>query len=341
MHAVDFNKQVDQAVGASLVALHGTERHLKTECLAKLCRTVLDSPMEDAIGLQKYPGKETEFRTVHDELAMVSMFSEQKIVLVEDAEEFVSKYRPQLEKYVEKPSKLSLLVLDVKTWRKNTKLAKKVAKTGIDVDCSELTGAKLSSWLVRAAKEEHGKQLTRDAAQLIPELAGTSMGLLNQELHKLTAYVGERERINIDDVRTLVGGWKAETTWTMINAIRDGDPNTALSCLQQLLHAGEPAPKILGGVNYVFRKFADATERSRAGQPLRSALKDSGMRPFEIDSAEGYLRRVKRPRAERILQKLAEADFHLKGGNLEMKNSIEQQLEHLVLWLGGAVPLVP
>jgi len=335
MHATEFAKSLDKVAAASMIALHGSERHLKHSVVAQLCESYLGCKMEDSIGLTQFAGKDTDFRTVRDELAMVSMFSPKKLVLVEDAEDFVSQYRSQLETLADKSNSSSLLILDVKTWRKNTKLAKKVAKTGIDVDCSELAGGQLAAWLVRTAKEEHGKQLTRDAAQLMMELAGTGLGLLDQELRKLSTYVGDRNRINAEDVQTLVGGWKAETTWTMVNAMRDGNVDVALSCLRQLLHAGEPAPKILGGVNFVFRKLAEATERSRQGTSLRVALKEAGVFPREIDAAEQYLRRVKRPRAERILHKLADTDYNLKGGS-NLPDHL--QLEDLVLWLSGAVP---
>ena len=44
-----------------------------------------------------------------------------------DADEFVTKYRGPLEKYFEKPARKSVLVLNVKTWAKTTRLAKQVA----------------------------------------------------------------------------------------------------------------------------------------------------------------------------------------------------------------------
>jgi DNA polymerase-3 subunit delta len=105
------------------------------------------------------------------------------------------------------------------------------------------------------------------------ELAGSALGLLEQELAKVASYVGDRAKIGNEDVRQLVGGWKAETTWAMIDAIRDGNPATALACLNKLMAAGESAPKLLGGINYVFRKFAHATEMSRTGKARPAALR--------------------------------------------------------------------
>jgi DNA polymerase-3 subunit delta len=333
MHATEFARKPPDCRNLAFAVLHGDERHLKTESLDLLCRHRLGVPLDEAIGLTRFPSRDLEFKTVRDELQMVSMFSEEKIVLVQDADDFVTEYRGQLESYAEKPSRRSLLVLEVKSWRKNTRLAKKAAADGLEIDCSELTGGALIAWLAQQAAALHQKQLSRDAAQLMVELAGTGMGLLSQELNKLAAYVGDRPQIGPEDVRILVGGWKAETTWAMIDAIRDGQPGRAITCLSKLLYAGEPAPKILGGINYVFRKLALAIETSRMGGTLQQALKDAGVFPRDVPLAEKYLRRIQRPRAEMILETLAQADFGLKGGS-SLPETL--QLERLVLWLCGA-----
>ena len=332
MHATDFPKNPDQARQASIVILFGKELHLKTQVLGALCETFLGTPLKDSIGLTRFPGKQVDFKTVRDEIQIVSMFSPTKLVVVEDGDDFVTSFRSQLERFSESPSGQSKLVLDVTKWPGNTKLAKKVKQHGLVIECSELTGGRLISWLTSQSKTEYGKQLSRDAAQLIVELAGTSLALLNQELQKLSSYVGDQEKIGVDDVRKLVGGWKAETTWTMINAVRDGQCDVALSCLQRLLHAGEAPQKILGGINFVFKKIANATERSRQGVTLAAALKDSGVFFRDIESVEKYLRRIRRPRAELILSKLAETDYGLKGGK-QIPDHL--QLEQLILWLSG------
>ncbi|MBL8849639.1 MAG: DNA polymerase III subunit delta, partial [Planctomycetaceae bacterium] len=172
-------------------------------------------------------------------------------------------------------------------------------------------------------------------AGLLVELAGAGLSLLEQELAKLAAYVGDRERIGVEDVRAVVGGWRAETTWQMTDAVRDGQPATALVALGKLLHSGEAPQRILGGLNYNFRKYARATELARDGTPLRAALQQAGVFPQQIDATERYLRRIGRPRAERIRARLLEADRGLKGGS---RVDDLLQLELLLLELSGSLP---
>src|SRR5262249_7688090 len=151
----------------------------------------------------------------------ISMWGDRRLVLVDDADEFVTKVRASLEKYVEKPAKKSVLVLSVKTWPKTTRLAKQVAATGLDVDCSELKGAPLLKWLQDTARDAYQQTLAREAAVLLVELVGEELGMLDQELSKLATYVGAGAKIGFDDVQKLVGGWRTETTWAMTDAVRD------------------------------------------------------------------------------------------------------------------------
>ena len=201
----------------------------------------------------------------------------------------------------------------VKTWPATTKLAKRVAKTGIALECSELTGSRLTRWLTDLATEQHQKQLSGAAAQLMTELAGNAMGLLERELAKLSDYVGDSIRISPDDVRTLVGGWKAETTWTMTNAIRDGRVNLAMECLEKLLVAGEAPQKLIGGMTFVFRKYAEAVQRSSAQVSLKAALSQAGVFPRDQAAAESYLRRLGREHAEKLYSILLATDKKSKG----------------------------
>jgi len=332
MHATQYlsKKTLDRPPG--VVVLYGEETHLKQQCLARLTEAVLGAGPDAAVGLVKFAGKETELKTVKAELQTVGMFVSSRLVVVEDADDFVTKYRELLEAYCLKPASRSVLVIECKSWKTNTRLAKKIVEMGLELDCGELAAGPLQKWITDFAAAAHGKQISRDSASLLVELAGTGLGQLSQELAKLASFVGDRPQIKPDDVRQLVGGWRAEETWTMTNAVRDGNSELALTCLSKLLHAGEAAPKILGGLIYVFKKFAIATEQSRRKTPLRDALREAGVFPRDIEISERYLKRLGRARADQLFSRLADADRDLKGGS---RVPDRLQLERLLLWLSG------
>ncbi|MFM7058595.1 MAG: DNA polymerase III subunit delta [Planctomycetota bacterium] len=295
-----------------VVAMYGPERYFRTEILKR----IPGLSGEDAeSSLTRLQGPTADFRSVISELKTVSMFGDARVVLIEDADTFVSANRSALEKYVQSPSRTSILILDVKAWKKTEKLCKLVEQHGLNLECNELSGAALTGWMQKLAKEQFGKKLDRESAALILTLAGEGLSMLSSEIAKLASLVGEADSISKEDVAKVVGGWRMETTWNMLDAVRDGQPARALQNLEKLLKSGESPIKILAGVTYSFRKFAEATELARQRQPLREALINAGVFPASAGPAEHYLKRMGFERASRILQWLMEADADMKGGS--------------------------
>jgi DNA polymerase-3 subunit delta len=330
MHATEFLKNPSKHAPGPVVVLYGPQRHLKQSAFAAVATEVLGT--DDDLALVRFDGKTADWKSVSDELLTVSMWGDRRLVAIDDADDFVTKNRPVLEKYLEKPAKKSVLVLTVKSFPSNTRLAKAVAKTGLPMECAELSGIALERWLGDTASRTYEKRLPREAAALIAELAGNDLGLLDQELAKLAAYVGERPQIETDDVAKLVGGWRTQTTWDMLDALQDGNVGAALSLLDRLLSAGEAPQMVLGGITFVYRRLAAATELSRQGMNLHAALKQAGVFGNKIDAAARYLRRIGRPRAERFHDFLLAADSGMKGSSRLPERLI---LESLLVHLGG------
>lgn len=329
MHATEFLKGPAKHEIGPVAVLSGPDRFLKQKALQAIVRVVLGEDA-DNLGVARFSGEENDLRSVLDELRTVSMFGDRRVVVVEDADGFVSQHRAGLETFLKAPAKNSLLILDVKSWPKNTRLAKSAAKIGLALECTELKGAALLRWLSDVCRDQHDKQLSRQTAELLVELVGNTLGMLEQELAKLASFVGTRRRIDAEDVQSLVGGWHAETAFAMIGALQEGRLGEALSHLDRLLTAGEAPQKILGGIHYACRKLARATELSRQGTPLRVALQESGVFPRDMDRSESYLRRIGRPEAERIYDRLLQADADMKGASRLSKRT---QLERLLVEL--------
>ncbi|MEI7702522.1 MAG: DNA polymerase III subunit delta [Planctomycetia bacterium] len=312
MHAIDFLAEKKPFPDVAFLAMYGPERHFRSEILQRIPGASGD---EAELSLTKIAGEGADFKTVMTDLKTVSMFGDRRIVVIEDADEFVKANRAALEKFAAQPARGALLILDVKNWRKTEKLYKLVDQHGLNLECGELTGAALHKWMQKYAKDVWGKVLEKESAALICTLAGEGLTMLQQEIAKLASLVGDAATITRDDINKVVGGWRTETTWAMLDAVRDGNPGPALENLEKLLKAGETPQKVLGGVVYVFRKFADATERARQGTPLREALLAAGVFSGAVGAGEAYLKRLGFEKASRILALLVEADTEMKGGS--------------------------
>src|SRR5580698_3608766 len=116
MHATAFLKSSEQNVGV-IAVLFGEEQYLKRAVFERLCQLVLGEDPEH-LGLTRFAGDQADLKTVCDELRTISMWGSSRLVILDDADRFVSQNREGLEKYLQKPAKNSVLVLDVKAWPK-------------------------------------------------------------------------------------------------------------------------------------------------------------------------------------------------------------------------------
>ena len=263
-------------------------------------------------------GRDVELRDALDELRTVSLFGDRRLVEIQDADDFVQRYRGELETYAQSPSNSGVLLLLVNSWPGNTRLAKQVAKTGLTIDCKRPTAASVRKWLPARAKSEHQSQLSPAAAELLVDLVGSDLGLLDQELSKL-ALVTENGEITETAVRESAGSWRTRTVWEMLDAACDGRAVDSLAHLDRLLLSGEHPVGILGQISSSLRKFATAAQiyadAESAGRRmgLQDALKQAGIPPFKLRDAERQLKRMGRVAAIGLHRSLLDIDLALKG----------------------------
>jgi len=296
-----------------LYVLHGDEAFLRRQALLALRRRALGPDADDAAA-SVHPGDKAQFAAVWDELETAPFFAAKRLVVVENADPFVTRFRQLLEKKIDALPKTGVLVLDVKAWPANTRLAKMVDNAATIV-CKAPQQYKVAGWCSEWSAAEYQKQLPTAAAQLLVELAGPEMGQLDQELNKLAIYVGDRAKIDVADVDKLVGRSRAENTWKILDALAEGRPAEALERLDRLFEQGEAPLGILGMLASQLRKLARAGRLVVQGTSMGAALAQVGVPPFDVGAAEKRLRHFGRHRAARIYDKLLEINMGLRGGS--------------------------
>jgi DNA polymerase III subunit delta len=335
--AVDFLAEPQQHAPAAVCVLFGDEAFLHRQSLIAVRAAVFGNEEED-FSFTAFSGSDATLHDVLDELSTVAMFGGRRLVAVEEADAFVTSFRAELENYVARPAPTGVLVLSLKSFPGNTRLYKAVASTGLLIDCNAPPAARLARWLSAWAKKTHQVQLPQSAAEMLIEMIGPELGLLDQELAKLAVTVGDRKKIGTEMISQSVGGWRAKTTWEMLDAALDGDVPGAITQLDRLLGAGENPIGLLAQISATLRRFAAATrlilQAEAAGRPvaLRPALQQAGIRPFVLEKSERRLRRLGRQRGANLYRSLLAADLDLKGASPLPPRTV---LERLIIRLAA------
>lgn len=348
IHVFDFLKEPPKLT--PVCVLFGGESFLQRLALQQIRRKLHSGQEGDDSEsfYSEFDGALAEWRDVDDELSTVSLFGgqQQRLAVVADADPFIKAYRPQLEAYVQKPSRVGVLVLQCNQWVKTTLLAKAVEKQGLAVHCGppEIARGKsksvdlrrIQSWLIDRGKQPHKIKLDRQAAELLIDLRGLHFGLLDQELAKLALYDTEGGKVTAELVQDVVGGWKSKSIWDLIDLAADGDAAEAIRQLDGLLRGGENALGIFGQLAWGIRRFAAAAhyyehaEKSGKRIRVRDALLQAGFRQWPqgaLERAERQLKRITRRRAVQLYQWLMDLDRALKGSHSTPERA-RDALEH-------------
>ena len=247
------------------------------------------------------------------------LFSSRRVVLLQEAHAWVRRYRAELEKALKNPPPHNTLVLVADQEASSTRVYKQIDRHGLVIRCEAPSGDQVLDWLQERVQRVHGCTLDPDAAQLLVERIGNLPALLDQELAKLAAYAGPGAKITAPMVKQLVGSWRTQAVWDLIDAALEGNAPAALEQLDRLLQAGEEPLRILAAFSYVLRRMAEATEiflqHWEAGRrlELETALAQAGEKRFVLSARAAQLRQLGRWRGRELLAWCTEADAALKG----------------------------
>ncbi len=312
MNALDWLRETPEQPIRAVYAVFGDDSYLIRESIEAVARTVLPDEDREA-GTSRFSGPATTLATVLDEVCTLPFFSRRRLVIVEDADPFVTKYRKDLEAYVASPSDSGTLLLQVKQWPATTILAQLVDKSGLAINASAPREKELVSWLTELARTRFDVQLGADGARLLVELVGPEAGILAAEVEKLAVYAGESRRIERADITTLVGGGRVESIWKVLDAATTGQARVALEHFDNLLAAGEPPVLMLAAMSASLLKTHHAGRLRAARVNLDEACRIAGIPAYAARKQHAHLgpRRV-----DQLPATLLKADLDLKGGSM-------------------------
>src|ERR1043166_3824259 len=104
----------------------GSEEFLRLRALHEITERVIGSD-RDSMAVAEFDGESAKLADVLDEVRTASLLAPIRLVIVRDADDFVSEHRESLEKYLKAPSSSGVLLLTCKSWPATTRLNKQVA----------------------------------------------------------------------------------------------------------------------------------------------------------------------------------------------------------------------
>ncbi len=325
MHAIELLRNPGKVPIKPVYTVFGDDAFLRSETLEMIGRVVLQWE-EDDLAVSRFVGDQASLADVLDEVRTLPFLSKRRVVLVEAADPFVTAHRKELETYVENPSREGILILSVKLWPSNTRLAKLVEKSGLAVECKGPHERELAPWLVHLAKSRFHTHLEEDSSRLLIELVGPEVGLLVSEVEKLAIYVGTKGKIQRDDVARTIGAGRIETIWKVLDAATTGRSALALEHLDRLLGAGEHPVGLLAAMSVSLLKVHHAGQLRRARRDLKDACREAGIPHHAMEKTHQQHAHLGPRRVDQLPALLLQADLDVKGSSQLTPRTVLEKL---------------
>src|SRR5579885_408638 len=211
------------------------------------------------------------------------------------------------------------------------------------VELARVEESEAARWVSEYCATREVKMETDGARELVDSLGGDLM-MISNELEKLILYAGEKKRITLGDVETLVLAAKQRSLYELTDAISSKDRARALEILDVILSTGDGEEAAIGHLYMLaktFRQMLVILERNVRDQRALWAALWQGFRvpPF---AAEDIIRQARRYKTKRELtsaiRQVAKADLALRSNPPSKRLVLEKLVLDLTAELRPASP---
>ena len=334
--------------------LVGDEAFFRRQCREAILQHLVAPDLRE-FSLYEFDLAETELAQILDQARTPSLMAPFQVFFVRGVKTLYGRGSHQAEfdaikDYVEHPNPDAVLIfiadyisipadtrrMDMQDRDKYERLRETLGDFCALVELARVEEGEAVRWVTEAAAADQVK-LDPDAARELVDALGGDMMLISQELEKLVLYVGEKQRVTLGDVETMVLAAKQRSLYELTDAISAHDRGRALLVLDAMLSSAEGEDAAIGHLYMLaktFRQMLVIFERKvRDSRALWQALWQ-GFRvpPF---AAEDVLRQARRYHSRRELTRalrlIARADLELRS-NPPSKRLV---LERLVMELAA------
>jgi DNA polymerase-3 subunit delta len=238
-------------------------------------------------------------------------------VIVDEVERWKARDVESVSAYLMSPSPETVLALVAGEVKKDSALAKAVAKTG-ELLVYDVPRKRLPEWVAEQFARL-GADADRDACRVLVELVGENLDELALEIDKLATWAAG-EPIGVDAVERLSAGRAETSIFALTDAWGRRDVAAVLSAAESRLERSDrprsgELPRLVGLlVNHIGRVRA-CRALAEEGVTPREAAARLKLHPFAAEKAFTQARSYTAEELAGAVVRLAELDHALKGGS--------------------------
>ncbi|MCK5295607.1 MAG: DNA polymerase III subunit delta [Alphaproteobacteria bacterium] len=193
--------------------------------------------------------KEDPFR-LYDESAELSFSGKRKVIRIKNAS---NKLADIIKKFLAEPVGDAFIILSAGELKPNVGLRKLIepSKIAVAIPCYMDEAGSLQG-IIQSTLAHSNVSIEKEALDYLTKNLGSNRLVTRSELEKLAVYVGEKNRVTIEDAKACVDDTSAQSLDDLSFAIADGNPESAMHLLNRIYSEGTTP---IGLVRTVMRHF--------------------------------------------------------------------------------------
>ena len=293
---------------------YGEDRFLIQEGL-KVLKSFYFMTDPSGSGIEQVSAKELSPAGIVERANTMSFFAN-RLVIVEDVTYFQDGQTADLEPfldYLANPNPSTCLLFIAESVHRGRKFYKALDKNGEIMEfCAPKRPQEWLAW-VQLELKARGKSMDAQVASQFMEWTGHHTGVLCQELDKLVIFVGDRQKIRLEDIQVITPQSIETSIFDLLDAVASRSSAKALQALREVLRK-EPALKVLALLVRQVRLLLGCDALRRRGGNVAEAPSALGISPYEAQKVWQQSVRMSTKQLSKALAECLNTDLALKTG---------------------------
>lgn len=307
--------------------VYGEEDFIIEQLSKEMIRTALEPGTED-FNLDILYGEDVDGGKVVERALAYPMMAQRRVVVLKNMHLMSAQSISVLAQYVKKASVTTCLLLTAeKIDLRKSKLAE-IEKGSTTIEARPLYDRDVPRW-ISGYLAERQMTISEEAMRLLHAGAGNALRSLASEIEKIALNLGERKRIEAEDVEAVIGISRQFNIFELCDAAGQKNISSALEILGRMLQMGETPVGIVAMLSRHFAILAKlkALKMQRASND--EMAKRLNLRPFFLTNYLQQLSRYNPIQLKESFSLLLEADQQLKTSYQKPKMVLENLLFRL------------
>lgn len=303
----------------NLYLIYGDEEYLKLQYKKKLI-SALVSP-DDNMNFTKYEGNNVSIPQVIDQAETMPFFAEYRVILLDECG-FGKGSCEELSEYIKNIPAATVFIIVESAIDKRGKFYKSCKEHGLDVEMSMPNEDMLQRWIASKLKSNN-KKMNQAAWVEFFNRTNESMENMDRELEKLLMYVGDREQIQIEDVKSICIAQVESKIFDMLDAIASKNLPRTMDLYSDMIAAKEPPMRILYMIVRQFRQLNVVKDLASHGYSDATIAQKIGSRDFIVKKLRRLANNFSTKSIRTLLQDAAAFEQQVKSGLMDEAMALE------------------